>query len=165
MFQNTFGTQQQRPCFFNHGNQYQQRPTPPTPQYNSSNAPRSFNNQPIPMDVSCTQFPQRHFQANVADYNQQYSDEEIQVAQTSIPPRCPKGPCFNCGIMEHFATDCRRCKETHVNYMDFQDPELNRVPEPTIQPRANVAQLKAQLDALNEQENNTLIGLMGGGQS
>jgi len=42
---------------------------------------------------------------------------------------------------------------------------LNRVPEPTIQPRANVAQLKAQLDALNEQENNTLIGLMGGGQS
>jgi len=49
--------------------------------------------------------------------------------------------------------------------MDFQDPELNRVPEPTIQPRANVAQLKAQLDALNEQENNTLIGLMGGGQS
>jgi len=34
--------------------------------------------------------------------------------------------------------------------MDFQDPELNKVPEPTIQPQANVAQLKAQLDALDE---------------
>ena len=164
-FQNMFRTQQQRPHFFNHRNQYQQRQTPPAPQYNSSNALRSLNNQPVPMDVSHTQFPQQHFQANVAGYNQQYSDEETQVAQTSIPPRRPKGLCFNCGIMGHFATDCRRCKETHVNYMDFQDPELNRVPEPTIQPQANIAQLKAQLDALNKQENDALIGLMGGGQS
>jgi len=55
-FQNTFGTQQQRPRFFNQGNQYQyqQRPTPPTPQFNLSNAPKSMNNQPIPMDVSHT---------------------------------------------------------------------------------------------------------------
>jgi len=49
--------------------------------------------------------------------------------------------------------------------MDFQDPEMNEIPGPTIQPRANVAQLKAQLDALNEQENDALINLMGGGQS
>jgi len=61
MFQNMFGTQQQRPCFFNRGNsyQYQQRPMPPTLQFNSSNAPRSMNNQPVPMDVSHTQFPQQ----------------------------------------------------------------------------------------------------------
>jgi len=49
--------------------------------------------------------------------------------------------------------------------MDFQDPEMDEVPGPTIQPRANVAQLKAQLDALNEQENDALINLMGEGQS
>jgi len=49
--------------------------------------------------------------------------------------------------------------------MDFQEPEMSRIPGPTIQPQANVAQLKAQLDALNEQENDALIGLMGGGQS
>jgi len=49
--------------------------------------------------------------------------------------------------------------------MDSQDPEMNRIPKPTIQPQANVAQLKAQLDALSEQENDTLIGLMRGGQS
>jgi len=49
--------------------------------------------------------------------------------------------------------------------MDFQDPEMSEIPGPTIQPRVNVAQLKAQLDALNEQENNALIGLMGGGGS
>jgi len=55
-FQNMFGTQQQRPRFFNRGNQYQQRPTAPIPQYNSSNAPKSMNNQPILMDISRTRF-------------------------------------------------------------------------------------------------------------
>jgi len=49
--------------------------------------------------------------------------------------------------------------------MDFQDPEMNEVPGLTIQPWANIAQLKAQLDALNKQENDALIDLMGGGQS
>jgi len=82
----------------------------------------------------------------------------------SMPQCCPKGPCFNCGIMGHFAADCRKQKMTHVNYMDYQDPEMNEVPGPTIQPRANVAQLKAQLDTLNAQENDALIGLMGGAQ-
>jgi len=48
--------------------------------------------------------------------------------------------------------------------MDFQDSEMNEIPGPTIQPQANVAQLKAQLDALNEQENDALINLMGGGE-
>jgi len=48
--------------------------------------------------------------------------------------------------------------------MDFQDPEMNRIPKPTIQPQANVAQLKAQLDTLSTQENDTLIGMIGGGQ-
>jgi len=56
-FQNTFGTQQPRPRFFDRGNQYQQRQMTPTPQYNLSNAPRSLNNQPVPMDVSRTRFP------------------------------------------------------------------------------------------------------------
>jgi len=67
--------------------------------------------------------------------------------------------------MGHYAADCRKCKETRVNYMDFQDPEMSGIPGPTIQLRANVAQLKAQLDALNEQENDALINMMGGGQS
>jgi len=50
-FENTFSTQQQRPHFFNHGNQYQQRPAAPIPQYNLSNAPKSMNNHPVPMDI------------------------------------------------------------------------------------------------------------------
>jgi len=133
-FQNTFGTQQQRPRFFNRGNQYQQRQMTSIPQYNLSNAPRSMNNQPVPMDVSRTRFPQRRFQTNVADYDQQHEDEGAQVAQTSTPPQRPKGPCFNCGILGHYTADCRKCKDTRVNYMDFQDPEMNEIPGPTIQP-------------------------------
>jgi len=164
-FQNTFGTQQPRPRFFNRGNQYQTKQTTPAPQYNSSNAPRHMNNQPVPMDVSCTQFPRRRFQANIAEYNQQLEDKGAHVAQTSAPPRQPKGPCFNCGIMGHYAADCRKRKDVHINYMDFQDPEMNKIPRPTIQPRANVAQLKVQLDTLDDQENDALINLMGGGQN
>jgi len=162
-FQNTFGTQQQRPRFFNQGNQYQQRTPNPNPQYNSSNAPRSMNNQPVPMDVSRTRFPCRQYQANIAEYQQPY-DDRIQVAQTSAPPHRPKGPCFNCGIIGHYAADCRRRKETHVNYMDYQDPEMDEIPGPSIQPWVNMALLKAQLDALNTQENDALIGMMGGAQ-
>ena len=67
--------------------------------------------------------------------------------------------------MGHYAADCRKRKDACVNYMDFQDPEMNGIPGPTIQPRANVAQLKVQLDALDNQENNALINLMGGGQA
>jgi len=48
--------------------------------------------------------------------------------------------------------------------MDFQEPEMHRIVKPTIQPQANVAQLKAQLDVLNIQENNMLIEMMGGTQ-
>jgi len=66
--------------------------------------------------------------------------------------------------MGHFTADCRRQKAAHVNYMDYQDPEMNKILGPTIQPQANITQLKAQLDALNAQENDTLIGLMGGAQ-
>jgi len=36
--------------------------------------------------------------------------------------------------MGHYAADCRKHKDTRVNYMDFQDPEMDEVPEPTIQP-------------------------------
>jgi len=95
MSQNMFGTQQPRPCFFNRGNQYTQRRANPTPQFNSSNAPRSMNNQPVPMDISRTRFPCQHFQTNVAEYRQQYDNtrqEEVQVAQTSAPSCHPKGP-------------------------------------------------------------------------
>jgi len=46
----------------------------------------------------------------------------------------------------------------------FQEPELSRIAEPNIQPQANVAQIKAQLDTLNVQENDALIKMMGGTQ-
>jgi len=48
--------------------------------------------------------------------------------------------------------------------MDFQDPKMDRISKQTIQPQTNIAQLKAQLDALSTQENDALIGMMGGSQ-
>jgi len=48
--------------------------------------------------------------------------------------------------------------------MDYQDPEITEIPGPTLQPQTNIALLKAQLDMLNAQENDKLIGMMGGTQ-
>jgi len=160
-----FGAQQPRPHLFNHEDQYTQRPAVPTSWHKLSKASRSLNNQTIPMNTSHTRLPHRHFQANVAEYDQHYNNaERVQVTQTSSLSHHPKGPCFTCGIVGHFATDCRQCKETHINYMDSQDPEMNRLLEPTIQPWANIAQLRAQLDTLDDTEHNDLIQMMGKAQ-
>jgi len=48
--------------------------------------------------------------------------------------------------------------------MDYQDPEMNEILGPMIQPQANLAQLNTQLEALNTQEKDALIGMMGGAQ-
>ena len=45
--------------------------------------------------------------------------------------------------------------------MDEQDPEMDQIPKPTIQPRANLAQLKACMDTLNDEEHDTLMRMMG----
>jgi len=41
---------------------------------------------------------------------------------------------MNCGMMGHFTADCKQYQEDHTNYMDEQDPEMDQIPKPTIQP-------------------------------
>jgi hypothetical protein len=48
--------------------------------------------------------------------------------------------------------------------MDTVDKEMQNVPQPNIAPRANVSQLKAQIDALSTEDNNALIEAMGSSQ-
>jgi hypothetical protein len=45
-----------------------------------------------------------------------------------------------------------------VNYMDYKEP--NQIPMPMIQPRVNIVTLKAQIDVLSPQDNETLINMM-----
>ena len=64
-------------------------------------------------------------------------------------------------MMGHFVADCKQNQETHTNYMDEQNPEMDQIPEPTIHPQTNIAQLRAQLDALNNTEHDALMRMMG----
>jgi hypothetical protein len=48
--------------------------------------------------------------------------------------------------------------------MDMVEDNMQNVPQPTITPRTNVANLKAQIDSLLVEDNDTLIEMMGSTQ-
>ena len=66
----------------------------PRPQYNSSNAPRNFNNVPVLMDTSARAKSNRRgpFRGN--------------VAQARPPPDLSKVKCFNCDEKGHISRNC-----------------------------------------------------------
>ena len=143
-----------------------------TPQYNSSNMHRQYNNTPVLMDIGCSRFPNNHFnnrnrfnnrphqpRANATQYDKEDTpQDEIHAVQMDQPHR-PKGPCLNCGKMGHFAAQCRG--GARVNYMDAYEGE-DQIPPPNIKPHINVTHIKAQINMLSPQENNSLIDMMGG---
>jgi hypothetical protein len=48
--------------------------------------------------------------------------------------------------------------------MDMINDEMQHIPQPNITLQANIAQLKAQIDALSTEENDTLIEAIGSSQ-
>jgi hypothetical protein len=63
--------------------------------------------------------------------------------------------------MGHFAKDCRSNPSSNISYMDMEDDNMQNVPQPNITPRANIKHIKAQIDALSQADNDTLIDAMG----
>jgi hypothetical protein len=152
-FQNTFGRQQPYRPFFQHNN-YQGQCLQPCTQFNSSNTPSHMNNQAVPMDTSArTHAPVNH------GFRNQFRSNMAQTSQDNQCPRPPKGPCFKCRHMGHFAHEC--CSGTQINMMDYQDDDANNLQDPMEPEIDHIARICMEIGALSKDGEERLIEVLG----
>jgi hypothetical protein len=99
------------------------------------------------MDVSSTRAPYNHRQYQG---NNIYTNAMITQSQEEPHRPQPKGPYFNCKKQGHFAKDCHSTPMSNINYMDAMEEDMQNIPQPTITPQANVANLPVADDLLRE---------------
>jgi hypothetical protein len=137
----------------------------PRPQYNSSNAPRSYNNIPVPIavDLDRTRAPTWRGRGRGRGF------ARGQAAQTTQPRYIPPGAsqsnlthivCYQCGDTGHYARNCpsrTSTRATTANLIDFNSLEYE---QPVEEDR--VARLKAELGQMSNDEKERLARELGG---
>src|SRR6266576_7118680 len=123
------------------------------PQFNSSNAPPSMNNQTVPMDLSRTRNP------NYRGRGRGYRGNVAQVQR----PNTGNNACFQCGNEGHYARNCPQKQKARANLIDVKE-NAKWEGMPTLvedNPQDKVAQLKASLGNLSLEEKEQLAQEMG----
>src|SRR6267142_845245 len=170
----TFRTQ---PHPFQYENRYQRNPTTTT-RCNLINTLERRGNAFTPEGVYRT--PAQHQHSQYEKYT-----KRTKPVQIATPFHRPKGPCYHCRAMGHYAADCTQNEEPSINYtneeetpldhpdnqssemgktydyMNDEDPGMDQIPGPTIRPQINLAQIGAQMNTLTNEEYNELIQMMG----
>jgi hypothetical protein len=155
--------QQQRQPFF-HPNNFNNRGggqtnTAPRPQYNSSNAPRSYNNIPVPIaiDLDRTRAPTWHGRGQGRGFTRG------QATQTSQPRYIAPGTsqtnlthivCYQCGETSHYARNCPTRTSTRTTTTSLIDLDQSEYEQPVEEDR--VARLKAKLGQMSNDEKERL---------
>ena len=122
-------------------------------QYNSTMAPPSMNNIPVPMDLSRSCAPTNwHGQGNQRGWCQ--GGYQGRVAQGSGNLN---NACFNCGQTGHYARNCpqRWGQNTQSNLIDLDYEEQLEFP------KNKVADLRSQINIMTPDEKDQLIKELG----
>jgi hypothetical protein len=137
--------------------------------YNSTNVPQHLNNAPVPMDVDAdrTRANQNNNWRNqnpqgrtVQMQDEQGNVYQVNVAQTQPANRPPRGACYECNQVRHFARNCpNRKKKPHMATAQLVD-WMSDAPTTSENP---VDEMATRLAAMSPDQHDQVVAHFGGG--
>ena len=119
-------------------------------QYNSTNAPPSMNNTPVPMDLSRSHVP-NNWRGRGSQWGWRQGGYQGRVAQGTGNMN---NACFNCGQVGHYARNCpqRWGQNAQSNLIDFDHDDIPETPS-----KDKVSDLRSQISTMMSNERDQLI--------